>query len=118
MSSNEVLGKSRPRTSVVDFSLKQIKQFLAEKLKGKGVRSAYLVGSLATGSASFWSDIDVVIVKETATPFPDRALEFVELFDLGVAVDILVYTPEEISRLDREPTSFWKTAMLTKIKVL
>jgi predicted nucleotidyltransferase len=118
MTSGEVLQKSRPRISVVDFSLAQIKLFLAEKLADKGVRSAYLIGSLATGTASFWSDIDVVIVKETEKPFPDRPLEFVGLFDLGVAVDILVYTPEEIRRLDREPTSFWKTAMQTKIQVL
>jgi predicted nucleotidyltransferase len=118
MSSSEVLQKSRPTISVVDFSLAQIKQFLVEKLVDKNVESAYLVGSMATGTASLWSDIDVVIVKETTTPFPDRAFEFAGLFDLGVAVDILVYTPDEIRRMDLDPTSFWKTAMQTKIKVL
>jgi predicted nucleotidyltransferase len=82
------------------------------------ILSTSLSGSRFRLSASFWSDIDVVIVKETTKPFPDRPLEFVGLFDLGVAVDILVYTPDEIRRLDREPTSFWKTAMQTKIQVL
>jgi predicted nucleotidyltransferase len=118
MSNREVLQKSRPTISVIDFSLAQITQFLAEKLEDKNVESAYLVGSLATGTASLWSDIDVVIVKETTTPFPDRALEFAGLFDLGVAVDILVYTPDEFRRMEIDPTSFWKTAMQTKIKVL
>jgi predicted nucleotidyltransferase len=82
------------------------------------ILSISLCGSRFRLSAWFWSDIDVVIVKETTKPFSDRALEFVGLFDLGVAVDILVYTSEEIRRLDREPTSFWKAAMQTKIQVL
>jgi len=118
MTSAKILVKSRPAISVVDFSLEQIKEFLAKKLAGKNVISAYLIGSVATGTAKFWSDIDLVIVKETLKSFPERAMEFVDLFDLGVAVDILVYTPEEILRMDREPTSFWKSAMQTKIKVL
>jgi len=118
MTTSKILEKSRPAISVVDFSLEQIKEFLAKKLAGKNVMNAYLIGSVAAGTAQCWSDIDVMIVKETSQSFPDRALEFVDLFDLGVAVDILVYTPEEILSMDREPTSFWKTAMQTRIQVL
>lgn len=61
--------------------------------------------------------IDVVIVKETTKPFPERALDFAGLFDLGVAVDILVYTPEEMLRMDLEPTAFWKNAMRHRIEI-
>jgi uncharacterized protein len=118
MITGKILEKSRPATSVIDFTVEQIKEFLAEKLAGKNVIKAYLIGSVAAGTAESWSDIDAVIIKQTAKPFPDRALEFVDLFDLGVAVDILVYTPEEILRMDREPTAFWKTAMQTRIQVL
>lgn len=118
MTTGKILEKSRPAISVVDFSLEQITMYLAKKLAGKKVIKAYLTGSVAAGTAQCWSDIDVVIVKETTKPFPERALEFADLFDLGVAVDILVYTPEEIRRMDHEPTSFWKTAMQTKIQVL
>ncbi|MCK9295311.1 MAG: nucleotidyltransferase domain-containing protein [Desulfobulbaceae bacterium] len=102
MTSVKILEKSRPAISVVDFSLEQIAKFLAEKLAGKNVINAYLIGSVAAGTAQFWSDIDLVIVKETLKSFPERAMEFVDLFDLGVAVDILVYTPEEILRMDRD----------------
>ncbi|MBI5559404.1 MAG: nucleotidyltransferase domain-containing protein [Deltaproteobacteria bacterium] len=118
MTTGNILEKSRPSTSVVDFSLEQIKEFLIRKLAGKNVLNAYLIGSVATGTARSWLDIDVMIVQETAKPFPDRALEFMDLFELGVPVDIFVYTPEEMLSMDREPTSFWKTAMQGKISLL
>jgi len=104
-----LLVQSRPKTSVLDFDVAEIKRFLAMRLQGRGVEAAYLFGSVADGTAGPWSDLDVLIVKRTDTAFLDRALEFLDLFDLGLPVDILVYTPEELEAQLQSGSGFWAT---------
>jgi predicted nucleotidyltransferase len=61
-----------------------------------------LFGSCSSGELSEWSDVDLVIVRETQEPFLDRTRRVLELLKPQVGVDILVYTPEEFERLSRE----------------
>ncbi len=59
-----------------------------------------MFGSWARGEADNLSDLDVVIIKETATPFLERLLEVGRLLPLELgAVDVLVYTPGEFARM-------------------
>lgn len=55
----------------------------------------YLYGSLASGSISEWSDIDLIIVRETNKRFLDRSAEVLSLLCPRVGMDITVYTPTE-----------------------
>ncbi|OKY75643.1 MAG: hypothetical protein BM485_07950 [Desulfobulbaceae bacterium DB1] len=112
------LGKSRPKVSVLDFTFDEIREFLAAGLKNRNVEKAYIAGSVASGGAGAWSDIDLVVIKKTATPFPERPFEFVGLFDLGVPLDILVYTPEEIARMDANPTAFWRDVQKKWVRIV
>ncbi len=67
----------------------------------------YLFGSAARGEADELSDLDVVVIKRTATPFFDRLLEVAKLLPLEIgAVDVLVYTPEEFARMLAEGNAF------------
>lgn len=116
--SNQVLVKTRPVISALDFSRDDILDFLRDKLADKGVVAAYLIGSCASGEHGPWSDIDVIIIKDTELPFPERAGEFFPLFDLGIPVDIFVYTPQEAAHLDKSPTSFWTATRQQRIKIL
>lgn len=60
------------------------------------VREVVLIGSLARGDWSARSDADVVImVDEASAPGPFRGVEYSPSRSVGVAVDVLVYTPEE-----------------------
>ena len=61
-----------------------------------------LFGSLAVGDTGEWSDIDLVIIKETNQRFLDRIKEVMQLLRPRVGVDILVYTPAEFARLSQE----------------
>lgn len=63
-----------------------------------------LFGSLATGNISEWSDIDLVIIKNTPQRFLDRTKTVLQLLHPKVGVDILVYTPDEFTRLAEERT--------------
>lgn len=115
----KVLETSRPFVSVKDFSLEDITSFLKKTLsRHDKVREAYLFGSLAEDRQGFWSDIDVVIVADVAAPFIERPREFFDLFDLGVPVDILVYTPEEFERLRGSARGFWKSFRENHLRIL
>ena len=58
-----------------------------------------LFGSVASGRAVPSSDADIlVVVRDSNTPFLDRAVLFRDYFtEIGVGVDLFVYTQEEVS---------------------
>ncbi len=58
-----------------------------------------LFGSLARGDVGEWSDLDLLIVKETADPFLERSKKVALLCRAMVAVDYLVYTPDELEEM-------------------
>ncbi len=64
-----------------------------------------LFGSMATGLVEEWSDLDLVIIKETSLPFLQRLVEVAQLCYTGVSVDYLVYTPTEFAQMivDQNP---------------
>lgn len=66
------------------------------------VRKVLLFGSLARGEVHGRSDIDLIVVQETDRRFLDRLDEMYALLRPEVACDILVYTPEEMARLESE----------------
>lgn len=114
---SKVLHSSRPAVSPVDFSRDEIIAFLRKKLAHHDIEKAFIFGSVANGECSNWSDIDVIIVKQTDVAFIERGREFFDLFDLGVPVDILVYTPEEFQTLSEDPSSFWRQAKSSMLQI-
>jgi predicted nucleotidyltransferase len=76
-----------------------------------------LFGSVAGGETTAWSDLDLVIIKDTEKRFLDRTKEVMQLIQPHVGVDILVYTPEEFARLSQE-RHFVRDAIIGKGKVL
>lgn len=76
-----------------------------------------LFGSLVHGDVEEWSDIDLVVVKETQLRFLDRTREILRLLNPRVGVDILVYTPEEFDKLVQQRT-FVRREIVEKGKVL
>ena len=76
-----------------------------------------LFGSLASDQVGEWSDIDLVIIKESNLKFLDRIREVMRLLNPRVGVDILVYTPEEFAQLSQE-RPFVRQEILAKGKVI
>ena len=113
-----VLGRSRPAVSVLDLEPGHVRGFLRSRLARGAVAEAYLFGSYPAGTATAWSDLDVLVVCDTQEPFVERPRAFADLLDLGVPVDLLVYTPAEFARLKGEPTGFWKEFERTKERLL
>ncbi len=70
-----------------------------------------LFGSHARGDAAPTSDIDLLVVKKTDRRFLDRLLDAIEAMDPEEAVDILVYTPEELDGMVRRGNPFVTRAL-------
>lgn len=74
-------------------------------------------GSLASGIFHEYSDIDLVVVRETRAPFMQRLRELRHLLRPKVATDLLVYTLEEFANMSRE-RPFVREEILQQGKVL
>ena len=74
-------------------------------------------GSYCTGQIHEWSDLDLVIVKETEARFLDRTGQVLALLRPKVGLDVLVYTPNEFEQLSHE-RAFVRTEIVQKGKVL
>jgi predicted nucleotidyltransferase len=84
------------------ISVAEIRERVRAHARGGRVIRAIVFGSFARGDADASSDIDLVLIEPTSDSFVERGLRHLALFDLGVGVDLLVYTPEEYERLQRE----------------
>lgn len=83
-----------------------LEERLASLLRGR-VQRAYFFGSYKTDAFHAASDIDLILVKNTETPFVDRASEFMDLHKLYPRLDILVYTEDELAQQLQERVGFW-----------
>lgn len=83
------------------LNLDRIRRILGEKK----VHKAILFGSSARGMDTRKSDLDLLIVHDTSKRFFDRFDDFDEIYDVvkGRAVDLLIYTPEELQAISCRP---------------
>lgn len=98
--------------------IKDINSVLEEIVKRIGkalpVEQVVLFGSYARKKQDSESDLDLLIIA----PFMDRPIKrrmmirgLLKDFDRQIGIDILAYTPEEISLLRKEPSSFLNSIM-------
>lgn len=100
-----------PNARFAGQNIKKIKKNIVSALKNK-VNSAYFFGSAARNEGDYYSDIDLIIVKDTDKPFSQRAFDFLDLLDIYHAIDILVYSPKEFEALTSNPTAgFWENVV-------
>lgn len=70
-------------------------------------REAYLFGSVAHGTEDEHSDVDLVLVRDTALPFFDRIREVFDLVHALGKVDLLIYTEAERRQMLAEPGRYF-----------
>ncbi|MFH1111126.1 MAG: nucleotidyltransferase domain-containing protein [Planctomycetota bacterium] len=112
MNRSEILLRSN-RDPLFGLTPEALVASLRRKLDGR-VREAYFFGGFAGGRLTSRSDIDVILVQDTNKPFPRRGEDFLDLYDVVPALDLLVYTPREFALLTENPTlGFWKSVVGT-----
>lgn len=95
----------------------ELQRYLTLLLQYDAPQKVILFGSVAAGKIHEWSDLDLIIVKETGLRFLERTKEMMQLLRPRVGVDILVYTPQEFEQLCRE-RPFFRTEIIEKGKVI
>jgi len=71
-------------------------------------------GSYAKGTATYKSDLDLFVVKDTQLPMKNRNEEIRPIVsNLLVSVDVHVYTPEEVEEYGSEEYSFVHSILKT-----
>ena len=102
------------RSQKLKQALEQILHTLITQYKPEKV---ILFGSMASGNVGEWSDIDLLIVKETNLPFLQRLKQVALLCQVPVSVDYLVYTPDELRQMLTNGNPFI-TEVMAKGKLL
>lgn len=70
-----------------------------------------LFGSMARGDADEYSDIDLIVIKDTKQRFVRRLVEITAFLPLDTAVDVLVYTPKKLDAMLAEGNPFIEHAL-------
>ncbi|MBI3577270.1 nucleotidyltransferase domain-containing protein [Candidatus Gottesmanbacteria bacterium] len=86
-------------TQALQQELNRIITILDQQYKPEKV---ILYGSVASGYSRGDSDLDLVIIKKTSQRFYDRIGDVLRLVRPRESLDVLVYTPQEYSRMSRE----------------
>jgi uncharacterized protein len=73
-----------------------------------------IFGSYAKGTATIKSDLDILVIKETALPIANRTADLAPILSNAlIPIDIHVYTPEEVEEYGREEFSFVRCVLTT-----
>jgi predicted nucleotidyltransferase len=63
------------------------------------VRKVVLFGSYAEGRRDLATDLDVLVEMDSPLDFTTRTARLYQALDLGVDLDLLVYTPDELPKM-------------------
>jgi predicted nucleotidyltransferase len=87
--------------------LEQIRELLVPFFSRSAAKKAVVFGSYARGEADEHSDLDLIIVAETETPFLERFRDYTGIYKIWRrGLDMLIYTPDELERMQREDNPF------------
>ena len=88
-----------------EIDIKNIRKALLPVFKDSGAKRVVLFGSFARGSQTKKSDLDLMIIARTDKRFFERYEQFEKIHDIihDRAVDILIYTDDELSRISHRP---------------
>jgi predicted nucleotidyltransferase len=84
---------------------------IVRALQSYDPKQVILFGSAARGQADAYSDLDIVIIKETNERFLDRLAHVYDLIQPDYALDILVYTPQEVRQMQRARNPFLRAVL-------
>ena len=97
---------------------KELDRIVQRLIRRYHPETVILFGSLASGKPGEWSDIDLALIKKTRRRFLDRLMDALLAASPKEALDILVYTPDEVSAMELGKNSFWLHEIKEKGRIL
>jgi predicted nucleotidyltransferase len=88
-------------TNSADSELSKIAHLLAPFFTQTNTQRAIVFGSVAKGSQTKRSDLDLIIITDTEKRFFDRYATYERIHSLipNRAVEMLIYTPDELNNI-------------------
>lgn len=85
----------------------KIADIVAKIVFGYNPDKIILFGSYATGKPTEDSDLDLMVIKASELPRPQRTVQVRKmLYGAMIPIDLIVYTPQEIAELKENKFSF------------
>lgn len=97
---------------------RELKRIVSVIIKEYSPEKIILFGSLVNGKVHEWSDIDLVIIKETKERFIKRPYSIHLMTDPKIGTDFIVYTPDEFKKMIDDDNYFIIDEILNKGEVL
>lgn len=95
-------------------TMQQIQTLVDEIASGYKPEKIYLFGSYANGTPTEDSDIDLFIVKDTDVRKFERSVAVrMAIKDYICAMDIIIYTPKELKKVENDVVNIAKIAVNT-----
>jgi predicted nucleotidyltransferase len=87
------------------FFLEELEKKLTTFFKKHNIIKAIVFGSYARKTENRKSDLDLILVQKTEKRFFERYDDIIDIYGYleGIPTDILIYTPEELSRISARP---------------
>ena len=99
-------------------TMKQLRELLVPFFSQSAAKKAVVFGSYARGDADEYSDLDLIIVADTETPFLERFRDYTGIYEIWrKGLDMLVYTPDELERMQSEENPFITHALAEGIVI-
>lgn len=92
-------ARARRRQALLAAEAKRLTDLLA----AEGAQLVLAFGSYARGTVGPHSDLDLLVVLDTAEPFIARLTRLHELLRPMVALDLVAYTPAELNAIRHRP---------------
>lgn len=92
----------------IDTEVKKLSRQIQQRYAPEKI---ILFGSCARGDYDDYSDIDMIIIKQTDKRFLDRIKDVLMICDYRIAFEPLVYTPAEVKEM-----SSWNTFIQGALK--
>ena len=93
----------RQRQAYVVALERSLDNLVAQLAAMPEVERVILFGSYATGRRDLFTDLDLLVVMRSSLDFVSRTADLYRRLRTDVDMDLLVYTPEEIARVDAHP---------------
>ncbi|MCP4168131.1 MAG: nucleotidyltransferase domain-containing protein [Chloroflexi bacterium] len=78
-----------------------LERILAILTRKSGVEQVILFGSYASGRRDLFTGLDLLVVMQSDQDFVTRSAALRQELPITVDVDLLVYTPEELARIQK-----------------
>jgi len=86
---------------------KKIADIVAKIVSGYNPDKIILFGSYATGKPTEDSDLDLLVIKASELPRPQRTVQVRKmLYGEMIPIDLIVYTPQEVAESRKNKFSF------------